>query len=191
MADKQTPRRVPRRRFQAMIIDFDRLVSSEVVVTDFDRSGCCAVGDGIDEMPETIGLTAKSIQGVIRGRIAWRRNGRAGIEFNWDNTARPDKRREKRVAVTIPAMIANEDGSKKLRCLIVDASRSGCRIKATGLDRLKEKIRLKIEKLAVPVSGRIVWRKDDTAGIELNWNFAQKAPGDMEPPEEDGGRVFI
>lgn len=191
MANKQAPRQVPRRRFQAMIIDFDRLVSSEVMVTDFDRTGCCAIGDGIDDMPETIGLTAKTIQGVIRGRIAWRRNGRAGIEFNWDNATQPDKRREKRVTVTIPAMIANRDGTKRLRCLIIDASRSGCRLKGTGFDRLEEEICLKIDKLAVPVSGRIVWRTGDTAGIELQWDFAQRAPGDPAPPEEDGGKVLL
>ncbi|MBD1545975.1 PilZ domain-containing protein [Labrenzia aggregata] len=91
-------------------------------------------------------------------------------------------------------MVCSRLGRETLRCHIVDASKSGCRLESDQFDKLPDEIEISIPKLDMPLVGTIVWRSGEHAGVSLNWPFSEnpesKSPNKrMKPEEEDAARA--
>nr|WP_280115473.1 PilZ domain-containing protein [Roseibium hamelinense] len=134
--------------------------------------GCWILSDEIDQLNERIGLKIEGYQDLIRGRIVALSDQGAQIAFQAERKLlHNEKRTEVRRAVWMTAKITCIDLEDEIQCQIVDASRSGCRIEADRVSELPNDIFLSIAGVKTCVSGTIVWRNGQQAGVRLNWPF--------------------
>jgi len=158
-----------------ILIDQARFKSYPVQIAQFSDNGCLIGFVEKPELPENVAILTKAADGLIPGRIVedlpeWTR-----VEFVWER-ARREKRSEPRRDVLIPAMIRSAGAWTTVAATIMNASRSGCRIEGPGVDRLATEIDIELPSMAKPIRGRVVWRKPDTIGVELVWQYAH-GPG--------------
>lgn len=156
-----------------LVVDLDGLTCIEASASGFNKTGCRILSDRVNELRETIGLRVEGLDKMIRGRITSVGDAKANVSFEFEDEEPREKRKEKRREVRIPAQIADPRGGLVIPCVIVDASKSGCRLDARDLDLLPTSVKLHITGLDLPVSGRIAWRGPGCAGIELLWQFSK------------------
>jgi hypothetical protein len=140
------------------------------MIQDGSISGCKIISRHVPDLPEKILLNVPTLNQLIKGRIVWRNQNTAGIEFQWDNSALQDERRNApKQEVSIQATIMDYNYNKLADCIICDASRTGCRISCEELSNLPDEIHIEIPGLTDPVMALVVWRKDGMAGLEFFW----------------------
>ena len=71
--------------------------------------------------------------------------------------------------VGISAEIYEPGGDDKYYCLIMDATRDGCRIFCDSVNKLPDDVHLHPEKLGKSIKASLRWRKHMTAGLKLDW----------------------
>ncbi len=156
-----------------LVVDLDGLTCIEASASGFNRTGCQILSDRVSELRESVGLRVDGLDKMIRGRVTAIEDGTAKVTFEFDDQKPREKRKEERRSVRIPAQVSDRRGGLVIRCIIVDASKSGCRLDARDLDHLPDDILLHITGLDLPVNGRIAWRSPGCAGVELLWQFSK------------------
>ena len=68
-----------------------------------------------------------------------------------------------------PEAGTSADENEKFFCLILDATRDGCRIFCDRIEDLPDVVHLHPERLKKPVKASLRWRKNMTAGLKLDW----------------------
>ena len=74
-----------------------------------------------------------------------------------------------RSKVGISARVFDPEGSEKYYCLILDASSNGCRIFCDNVSELPDIVHLAPEQIGKPIRAEVIWRKQMTAGLKLDW----------------------
>lgn len=166
----------------AVMIDRVQLNSVEVVVTDFGNAGCKVISDRLDAFSGEVMLQIKGIEEVFLGQIQQREHRAAKVKFQWNDTEATDNRQEGRRDVSITATICNRDGSNPLRCKVSKVSKTGCRIEAYDISKLRDETLIEMQGMHAPVKGEIIWRGNKCAGVKLLWNAAKEAAA--RPPAE-------
>ncbi len=161
-------------------IVLDRLQQNAVrcMIRDGSISGCRIVSGKVFDLPDKILLKIPNLDKLIRGRIVWRNQDSAGIEFVWETDRPDDRRNAPRQEAAIPATIKDYNLEKLADCLICDASRNGCRIASKELAALPDDILIEIRGLTEPILARIIWREGIMAGLEFIW------VGEVSLPED-------
>ncbi len=155
--------------FHAIVSDRQQQNAVRCMIRDGSISGCKIISRKVSDLPDKVLINVSSLNQLIKGRIIWRNKDSAGIEFEWEAN-RPDNRRNfPRQKGAIPAAIKDYDLNKLADCIILDASRTGCRISSKALAALPDDILIEIQGLTEPLQARIVWREDNMAGLEFIW----------------------
>lgn len=162
--------------FRAIATDRHGLTELSCLIRDGSASGCRLVSEHIDVLPEAILLRIKGISEPIPGRIVWRRKRMAGVKFQWKAAASADQRRARRHDTSLRARVTGVNGGEGFEGMIVDASVSGARLWSADVDRLPDAIIIEVEGIAAPIPGRIVWRKQNEAGVALKFPEASSDP---------------
>ncbi len=155
-----------------LVVDFETLACEETSAFGFSPKGCRIKSDRIRDPGKTIGLRIAGFDRIIKGRVAEILREDVLVAFDFTDESKVEKRRERRRKVSIHAWVSGQNASDGLRCEIVDASQSGCRLSGGMLHTLPDDVSLQIPGLDAPVSGRIVWRANDFAGVKLLWRFS-------------------
>ena len=72
----------------------------------------------------------------------------------------------------IQAWVINPEDDREFSCLILDATRNGCRIYCESIEELPDDVRLLPDGLKEPVAAKIRWRKQMLAGLSIDWGGA-------------------
>ncbi len=167
----------------ALVVDLSDMSCFEASTRDLTERGCWIVSDKVDRLNEEVGLRIDGYDKLIRGTVIAYADREARISFEAKKDAPVEKRREIRRSVYIASIVCGKSSPVSMKCHIVDASRSGCRLEAEKINRLPAEIEISIPGLDLPIDGTIVWRKDNHAGVRLNWPF-ENQPEQMETLEE-------
>ncbi|MBD8893059.1 PilZ domain-containing protein [Roseibium litorale] len=171
----------PGEKVPVLVVDLEGLLCVEGAATEFTRSGCRFHSERIGELSETVGLRLNGLDKMIRGRIVSSANCEAVITFEFESASVREKRKESRRTVRIPARISDRRGGLVIPSIIVDASKSGCRVEARDLDMIPAEVRLHIPGLDMPVNGEIKWRGPGCAGVQLLWQFSKESDLKVKP----------
>ena len=114
--------------------------------------------------------------------------GRAQVSFEVPQELPNEKRRETRRPVFITAIVCGKTSAVSERCRVVNASKSGCRLEGDRINRLPADIEISIPGLDLPINGKIVWRKDNQAGVKLIWPFEDRPDREETPGAEPEDR---
>lgn len=155
-----------------LVLDFDTLACEETSATDFSQTGCRIRSCGHTEIGKTLGLRIAGFAQMIKASIVQAAGNDVVVRYEFSDRDTFEKRSERRRKVSIPAFVSGKTSQEGISCEIVDASPSGCRLLSGKLKGLPADIRLQIPGLDLPVTGRIVWRTEDLAGVRLIWQFA-------------------
>lgn len=154
----------------AIAIDSKRKYHIPCIIRDGSITGCRIISSDIDDLPDDIYLKVPDLEEIIKGHVVWRNDRAAGIQFNWAATPKNCKRGASRREVDLPASLLDLNFNYLADCTIRNASRTGCRITTRDAASLPHEFRIRISGLTEPVMVRVVWRKDDTAGLEFFWD---------------------
>jgi len=165
----------------ALVVDLADMSCFEATARGLNRKGCRIVSDKVDLMKKEIGLRLAGFDKLLRGQVIAYGDNEAEVSFQVESVPGGEQRREIRRPVLITCNVCGRTNTVSLKCRIVDASKSGCRLEGDKLDRLPRDIDIFIPALDLPIAARIVWRRDDQAGVRLNWPFEQSPEPDMEP----------
>ncbi len=165
----------------ALVVDLADMSCFEATAYDLTEKGCWIASDRVDLLKEEVGLRLAGFDKLVRGTVIAYGDQQAQISFQTKQETSGEKRREIRRQVWITAIVCGKTNPATMRCRIVDASRSGCRLEGDKLDRLPDDIEVSIPGLDLPISAEIVWRKNNQAGVRLSWPF-EPAP---KPKPED------
>ena len=138
-------------------------------IRDGSISGCKIVSSQVADFSEQVLVKVPKLEHMVRGRIVWRDERAAGIEFNWEASQVDERRDAPRREVLIPVVISDAALNKLADGTIMDASRTGCRIFGDKVQELPDRISLEICGLTGPMIGQIVWRNDGMAGVKFLW----------------------
>lgn len=155
----------------ALVVDLADMSCLEVAVHDLNDNGCWIVSNKINLLKEQIGLRIEGSDKLLRANIVAYGDSAAEISFKVEFDEPTEKRREIRRPVWLTAVVCGRTHPVTMKCRVVDASKSGCRLEGTDLDRLPPEIEVSIPGLNLPIPGKIVWRKDNQAGVQLAWPF--------------------
>ncbi len=155
-----------------LIVDFDTLACEETEAFGIGPAGCRIHTGIMRQRGKVIGLRLDGFDHMIRAKVTEVLRGEILVSFDFDSETNAEKRRERRRRVSIPAWVSGRDTSSLIRCEIVDASQSGCRLSSGRIADLPENIMLQIPGLDCPVPGKIMWRARDFAGVRLQWKFS-------------------
>ncbi|QDG79061.1 PilZ domain-containing protein [Labrenzia sp. PHM005] len=184
-----------------LVLDFETLDCEEAVATSINSSGCRVLSTKHSELDKLIGLRLAGVDKMIKGRIREVRPEEVRVAFEFQDDVACEKRKERRRPVSIAANVSASEKTKFLKCKIVDASLSGCRLHCEHLEFLSDSIILKIPGMDLPVRGCIMWRSGNYAGVKMMWQFSGKtefmAAEKIKPPVphkkgrlENGQRVM-
>lgn len=138
------------------------------LIRDVSLSGCRVVSRHLPYLSGLVSIQMPHITEVLDGRIVWRRDNVAGIEFIWGSAGgrRDRMRRSLNIMVCVhdPA-----DHRLLLQATVTDASNDSCRLESDGIDQLPDEVRVKVPGLIEPVKARVAWRKSHAVGIEFHW----------------------
>lgn len=170
----------------ALVVDLADMTCFEASALDLTEKGCWIVSDKIDLLKEEVGLRLEGYDKLVRGTVIAYADNEARISFEAVEAKAGEKRRETRRPVWINTIVCGKASPNTVKCRIVDASRSGCRIEGDNLDKLPQDVDISIPGLDLPISAKIVWRKDGQAGVRLNWPFE---PAPVPTPEMIAARL--
>ena len=169
----------------ALVVDLADMSCFEAIAHDLTEKGCWITSDRIDLLKEDVGLRLDGIDRLVRGTVVAYADNEAQISFETKQDGPAEQRRETRRPVWITAIICGRTNPASMKCRIVDASKSGCRLEGEKLNRLPAEIDISIPGLDLPIAGEIVWRKDCQAGVKLNWPFSPGAS--LKPQQRQDG----
>lgn|GEM_PF-1542629 len=155
----------------ALVVDLADMTCFEASALDLTEKGCWIVSDKVDRIREDVGLRLEGRDKLVRGKVIAYGDNEARISFEAGKTEPSEKRREIRRPVWIHSVVCGTTNPVTMKCHIVDASRSGCRLEGQNLDRLPQEIEISIPGLDLPIAARIVWRLNGQAGVQMNWPF--------------------
>jgi hypothetical protein len=165
----------------ALVVDLADMSCFEATAYDLSEKGCWIASDKIDLLKEEVGLRLAGFDKLVRGSVVAYGDREARISFRIRKKEPGEKRREIRRQVWITTIVCGKTNAATMKCRIVDASKSGCRLEGDKLDRLPREVEISIPGLDLPISGLIVWRKNNQAGVKLDWPFEPEP----EPKPED------
>ena len=155
-----------------LVVDLADMSCFEAMAHDISDKSCWVVSDKIDQIQQDVGLRLAGYDKLVRGTVVAYGDNEALISFECSKHGEPtEKRRETRRPVWIDAVVCGRSSPVTMKCRIIDASRSGCRLEGANLNRLPREIDISIPGLDLPIASKIVWRKDGQAGVQLNWPF--------------------
>ncbi|MHA7774164.1 PilZ domain-containing protein [Roseibium sp. M-1] len=157
---------------QILVLDFDTLACEETSASGFSNRGCRVQTTRHRNIGKTLGLRLAGYEHMIKARIEKVGDNEVFVRFEFEESGPVEKRSERRRKVSIPAWVSAQNSKDGQRCEIVDASPSGCRLASHKLQSFPADIELQIPGLDLPVTGRIVWRSTEFAGVKLIWRFA-------------------
>jgi len=169
----------------AVVVDLGDMSCFEVTAYDLSATGCRIATDKVALLKEEIGLRLAGVDKLVRGKVVSCGDRDAQISFRTKRKEPDEKRREARRPVRIAAIVCGKSHPVSMKCEIVDASRSGCRLEGDAVERLPETIEISIPGLDLPISGSIVWCRNNQAGVQLTWPFKT---GPEPKPEEQRQR---
>ncbi len=155
----------------ALVVDLADMSCFEAKAHDLNAKGCWIVSDKVDLLKEEVGLRLPGIDKLVRGIVTAYGDNEAQISFEAKTPGANEQRREIRRRVCITAIVCGRTSPVTMKCRIVDASRSGCRLEGDRLGSLPQDIEVSIPGLDLPISAMIVWRNNNQAGVKLNWPF--------------------
>nr|WP_319386117.1 PilZ domain-containing protein [uncultured Roseibium sp.] len=155
----------------ALVVDLGDMSCFEASAIDLNDTGCWIVSDKIDLLKKEVGLRLAGNNKLVRGTVTAYADNEAWVSFLADDRATAEKRREVRRSVWISTVVSGKTSPFIVKSRIIDASRSGCRLEADGLDRLPQDIEISIPGLDMPIAAKIIWRRNGQAGVRLNWPF--------------------
>ncbi|MEM5580882.1 PilZ domain-containing protein [Roseibium sp. AS2] len=158
-------------RIAAQVFDLADMSFFDATAYDVCETGCRIATDRIDLLKEEVGLRLAGFDELVRGRVVACGDRDAQISFHLKQVEPGEKRRETRRPVWITAVVSGRKQPTTMKCRIVDASKSGCRLEGDTVGRLPEAIEIAIPGMDQPISGSIVWWKDNQAGVRLSWPF--------------------
>eukprot|EP00903_Cladosiphon_okamuranus_P001108 g1106.t1 len=167
----------------ALVVDLADMSCFEASLYDLSEKGCWIASDKIDLLKEEVGLRIAGFDKLIRGTVIAYGDQEAQISFVIKKEEPGEKRREIRRAVWISAVVCGQSHPITMKCQIVDASKSGCRLEGETLDRLPDAVEISIPGLDLPINGAIVWRRNGQAGVQLNWPFEPDPEPDAKTEE--------
>ena len=80
----QTERRAERRRsvfLRARVCGLLEGEEFECAIQDASRSGCKIISENVDMIPEMVSLTIHGLNETFVGKIVWRQDNMAGVQF--------------------------------------------------------------------------------------------------------------
>jgi PilZ domain len=80
----------------------------------------------------------------------------------------PDARRAKRERTFLPARISFGEGALKADCVVTQLSPTGARINIAAAVALPDRFNIAIPQRGLTCRAKLVWRKDDLAGLEFD-----------------------
>ncbi|MFC6655432.1 PilZ domain-containing protein [Roseibium salinum] len=165
----------------AFVVDLADMSCFEAIAHDLTEKGCWITSDKVDLLKEDVGLRLQGVDRLVRGTVVAYGDNQAQISF--ENSAQPigEHRRETRRPVWITAIVCGRTNPVTMKCRIVDASKSGCRLEGDRLNRLPAEIDVSIPGLDLPIAADIVWRKDNQAGVRLHWPFSSGSSSKQQP----------
>ena len=153
----------------AVVSDRQRQNNVRCMIRDGSISGCKIISSKVSDLPDKVLINVPNLNQLIKGRIVWRNQDSAGIEFKWETNHPDERRKAPRQEVSILATIMDHNYNKLSGCMILDASRTGCRISSEAVSTLPDDIHIEIPGLTEPVLSLIVWRNGNVAGLEFLW----------------------
>ncbi|GAB4577079.1 MAG: hypothetical protein Tsb0019_04310 [Roseibium sp.] len=154
-----------------LVLDFETLGCEETSASGFSRRGCRVLSTKHRHVGKTLGLRIAGFDQMVKARVSEVNGNDIVVRFEFDEAENTEKRSERRRRVSIPAWVSGQNSREGMRCEIVDASPSGCRLASHKLEALPVDIQLQIAGLDLPVVGKIVWRSPEYAGVKLIWKF--------------------
>jgi len=175
----------------ALVVDLADMSCFEAIAHGLSDKGCWIVSDKVGLLKQEVGLRLAGNDRLVRGTIVAYGDNQARVSFEIKRDGPAEQRREIRRPVWITAVVCGRTNTASMKCRIVDASQSGCRLEGNKLNRLPNEIEISIPGLSLPISGRIVWRQDNQAGVSLNWPFepGQDPQSVRENPGEEQGAL--
>lgn len=167
---KRQPEKGP--TLKVLAVDLDSLKCVEASASNFSDWGCCLVGEGLSVLNRNIGVKLEGADEFTRGRVTGHKPGYLTVVFRPDTRPAHEKRTERRYAVTKMAEITDLGRTSSYKCVITDASRSGCRVEGQDLERLPNDVLVYVEKFERPVRGQVAWSTSTSAGLRLYWDGA-------------------
>jgi hypothetical protein len=155
----------------ALVVDLADMSCFEAVVYDLTEQGCWIASDKVDLLKEEVGLRIAGFNKLIRATVVAYGDQEAQLSFQFKREEPGEKREEIRRPVWITAVICGKTHPITMKCRIVDASKSGCRLEGDALERLPDDVEISIPGLDLPINGAIVWRRQGQAGVRLQWPF--------------------
>lgn len=155
-----------------LVVDLEGLRCVEATASDLSAAGCCIVANTLYQVDQVIGLRVNGLEKMIKGRISSVVGDQAHVVFEFGGEEPLEKRKEVRRQVQIQAMVSDRSEIEKIKCIISDASKSGCKLESSFLDAVPDQVLLRIAGLDLPVQGEIVWRGPKCAGVKLLWQFS-------------------
>ncbi|MEP5623518.1 MAG: PilZ domain-containing protein, partial [Hyphomicrobiales bacterium] len=112
-----------------LVLDFETLECEEVIASDFSREGCRVQSKKLKILDKHIGLRVAGFEKMIKGRVTQILDEEVVVSFEFNEDTTSEKRKERRRPVAISARVSSNGGSAAaIKCEIVDASLSGCRL---------------------------------------------------------------
>ena len=84
-------------------------------------------------------------------------------------SVKSEARGANRRRVGISADVFDPNSEDRFYCLVLDATRDGCRMFCDSLGELPDEVCLQPEGLKKPIKAEIRWRKGKAAGLKFDW----------------------
>ncbi len=173
MLEKRVEKRANRPPLTVWVVDQTSLRSVEAKIHNFSKNGCCFELLSDFALSDRLGLQFENIQQMINARVAWRRGRVIGVTFIRQKLQGDCQRREKRIGVSIPALIWSRGDDWQSKCKIRNANSLGCRIEIDDPGELPDEVVIKIDAFKQPIAGSVKWRRGHSAGVEFDWCLAE------------------
>ncbi|MFD1696331.1 PilZ domain-containing protein [Roseibium aestuarii] len=156
-----------------LALDLDSLKCAQVTASNFSDWGCCLVGADVGVLNRNIAVKIDDADEFLRGRVTGRKKNYVTVLFLRELGTQHEKRAEKRYAMTAAARVCDMARKSEIKCVITDASKSGCRIEGEGLESLPDEVLVFVQTFDQPVRGTVAWKTKSSAGLRLFWNGAR------------------
>lgn len=79
------------------------------------------------------------------------------------------RRHNRRHKLAISAVVSDCHQQNAVRCMLQNGGISGCKIISKHVPDLPDKVLIKVPQLSQSIKGHIIWRNQNSAGVELKW----------------------
>lgn len=154
---------------KVLVFDVDRLTCIEAEMSNVSQWGCRLTSASISLLGKSIGIRIGTDPHLRAATVTSITGENAAIVFSLQQDTGISRREEPRRAVSLPIVITDRDGKLRITGRIIDASKSGCRVSADGLNRLPDEVIIRVLGMPRALVGQIMRREGDEAGVRLNW----------------------